>query len=255
MQKIWTSLLLLCCTLTLSAQQEYPEFALNRGNGLLPGISYGIHLPGGDLDERFGSHFSVGGSFDFVTSKNSWLLGVQYNLYFGNNVEENPLTNLVNDEGFIIANDRTYADIRLRMRGFYAGAHIGKIISLGFQNPRSGIRVTAGAGLFQHKIRIQNDPLRTVNQLTGEYEKGYDRLTNGLAFTEFVGYQVLSLNKLINFYAGFEFTQAFTQSRRAFNFDTRMQDTTERLDLDFGFRVGWVLPFYVGSRASEEIYY
>jgi hypothetical protein len=44
-------------------------------------------------------------------------------------------------------------------------------------------------------------------------------------------------------------------SRRDFDFSMRQQDTTERLDLNVGFRVGWILPFYVGERASEEVYY
>ena len=136
-----------------------------------------------------------------------------------------------------------------------AGAHVGKLIPVGFSNPRSGLRLTVSAGLLQHKIRIQDDPLSFVPHLDDDYKKGYDKLSNGLAFTEFVGYQLLSTNKRINFFAGFEFTQGFTMNRRAFDFDTRQQDTANRVDLNVGFRVGWVLPFYVGQRASEEIYY
>ncbi len=236
-------------------QQEYETFALNRGNALIFDLSYGFHQPGGDLDERFGQHFSIGGGVEWITDKGSWIMGSTFSYYFGTQVKENPLLPLLNDQGFLIGNDREYADISLRMRGFYAGLHAGKLISLGFKNPRSGIRLTVGGGLLQHKIRIQKDPVRRVPQVSDEYEKGYDRLTNGLAFTEFIGYQLLSSNRRINFFAGFEFTQGFTMSRRSFNFDTRQQDTASRLDLDFGFRIGWILPFYMGERASREIYY
>jgi hypothetical protein len=93
-----------------------------------------------------------------------------------------------------------------------------------------------------------------VPQLTGNYKKGYDRLTNGLAINEFIGYQMLSTNKRVNFYFGFEFTQGFTQSRRDFDFDTRSADTQKRFDSLMGIRAGWILPFYVGKGAAE-IYY
>ena len=133
------------------------------------------------------------------------------------------------------------------------GALIGKLFSLSDVNPRSGIRFTISSGLLQHKIRIQDDPVRDVPQLSTEYRKGYDRLTNGLTFNEFIGYQMLSRNRRINFYAGLEFTQAFTKSRRDFNFDTMTAETENRVDLLYGFRVGWVLPFYFGN--AGDIYY
>jgi hypothetical protein len=247
----WLFLLLPLTAMT----QDYGEFDLNRGNGILFNLSYAYHSPGGDLGKRFGDHFSVGSGLEFISDKGHWLFGLGMNYYFGNQVGENPLSALQNDQGGIIGNNRSYADIQLRMRGFYTGVHLGKLIPLGFANPRSGIRVTVSAGLLQHKIRIQDDPLSFVPQLDEEYKKGYDRLSNGLSFTEFVGYQLLSTNKRINFFAGLELTQGFTMSRRDFDFSMRQQDTTERLDLNVGFRVGWILPFYVGERASEEVYY
>ncbi len=239
----------------LGSAQDYGEFDLNRGNGLLFNVSYAGHSPGGDFGKRFGDHFSFGSGLEFITDKGNWLLGVNFHYYFGNQVGENPISGLQNNVGGIIGTNQGYADIQLRMRGYYAGAHIGKLVSLGFPNPRSGLRITLSAGLLQHKIRIQDDPLSFVAQLSDEYKKGYDRLTNGFALTEFIGYQLLGTKKRINFFAGFEFTQGFTMNRRSFNFDTRTQDTTERLDLNAGIRVGWILPFYVGKRASEEIYY
>lgn len=237
----------------LGGAQGYDN-ALNKGNGLLIHLSYGGHSPGGDLADRFGPAFAVGSGLDFITTKNNWIAGLDFSYYFGANVNEDVLASLRTPEGFIIGNDRSYSDIRLRMRGFYAGGHIGKVLGLGFANPRSGIRLTLGAGLLQHKVRIQDDPQSGVPQLSDEYKKGYDRLSNGLAFTEFVGYQVLSMDRRVNFYIGMEFTQGLTMSRRDYNFDTRSRDETERLDLLFGFKAGWILPIYFG-KGSEEIYY
>lgn len=253
MRNLLVFVLLGCLPLFLWGQQT-GKYALNKGNALLLKISYAGHRPGGDLADRFGNNFSAGLGADLVTSKGNWLFGADFNYLFGGQVKEDVLASLRTPEGFIIGNNRSYADIQLRERGFYAGAHAGKLFSIGLPNPRSGIRATVGAGLLQHKIRIQGDPSSGVPQLDNDYKKGYDRLSNGLALTEFIGYQVMSMDKRVNFYIGFEFTQAFTMSRRDFNFDTRAKDETERNDLLFGIRVGWAIPIYFGQEAGEVFY-
>ena len=225
----------------------------NKGIGLLFNISYAYQVPGGDLVDRFGNNFNLGLNLEYLSKNSNIIFGFESGFIFGSEVKTNVLSNLVTAEGLIIGNDRAFADIQLRERGFYIGAMVGKLFSLSEVNKRSGIRLTVSSGLLQHKIRIQDDPLRDVAQLSTEYKKGYDRLSNGLAFNEFFGYQYLSRNKRINFYAGVEFTQAFTQSRRDFNFDTMSVDEASRVDLLFGVRVGWVLPFYLGN--ASEIYY
>ena len=225
----------------------------NDGSALLVNFSYAVQSPGGDLVDRFGTNFNIGLNLEYLTEKSNLIFGLETGFLFGNEVKINVLRGLQTAEGFIIGNDRVFADIQLRQRGFYAGALVGKLIPLSKNNKRSGLRVTLSTGLLQHKIRIQDDPLRDVAPLSTEYKKGYDRLTNGLAFNEFIGYQLLSKNRRINFYAGVEFTQAFTQSRRDYNFDTMTVDEENRLDLLFGFRVGWVLPFYFGD--SGDIFY
>ncbi|HMQ85101.1 MAG TPA: hypothetical protein PKA00_19480, partial [Saprospiraceae bacterium] len=227
---------------------------LNEGNGLLFKFSYGYHVPGGDLADRFGSNSSIQTGLDYITDKSNWIIGLDANFYFGSVVKEAVLGGLLNPEGFIIGNDRDYADIQLRERGIHFDLHLGKIFPISPINQRSGIRVHVGAGLLQHKIRIQDDPIRGVPQLFGDYKKGYDRLTNGLSLTEFVGYQHLSRDRRLNFYGGFEWTQAFTQSRRDFNFDTMSKDEAKRFDSLIGFRIGLILPFYLGQDAGQ-IYY
>jgi len=248
------SFALLCCLPAFLLGQQYSEYARNKGNALLLKLTYGGHRPGGDLAGRFGDNFSAGTGAELISSKGNWLLGADFSYHFGSQVKEDVLASLRTPEGAIIGNDRAFANIELRERGFYAGAHIGKLIGLGLPNPRSGIRLTLGAGLLQHKIRIQNDPLSGVPQLDNNYKKGYDRLSNGLAFTGFIGYQVLSMDKRVNFFGGFEFTQASTMSRRDFNFDTRSKDESKRNDLLYGIRVGWVIPVYFGQEAGEVYY-
>lgn len=226
----------------------------NIGEGLLINLSYAFQIPGEDLSSRFGSNFNLGLNTEYITNKSNFIFGLEGQFIFGNNVKTDVLANLRTPQGDIIADDKTIANILLRQRGFYVGGLIGKIFSLSPSNPRSGIRLSLGVGLLQHKIRIQDDPTRDVSPVAGDYKKGYDRLSNGFALTQFIGYQLLSTNRRMNFYIGFELTEGFTQSRRDFNIDTRDVETERRFDVLYGFRAAWVVPFYFGS-GSEEIFY
>jgi hypothetical protein len=228
--------------------------AQNKGAALLFDFSYAFHLPGGDLQERFGPNFSPGLEIAYITDKKNWILSLQGSFQLGSEVKTDVLAQLRTAEGFIIANDRSVADIQLRERGFYLGLGIGKLIGLSAGNYRSGLRIDLGAGLLQHQIRIQDDPVRTVAPLTGDYRKGYDRLTNGPALRQFIGYQLLSKDKRANFFAGIELIEGFTQSRRGYDFLLQRPDPSSRLDLLYGFRLGLTLPFYVGQ-SPDEIYY
>ncbi|MCB9082187.1 MAG: hypothetical protein H6555_10795 [Lewinellaceae bacterium] len=219
----------------------------NQGQGILTGVSYALQLPAADLGQRFGSSFSAGLQTDYLTAKGNWLLGINGLFFFGGEVKENPLQGLQTVEGFIIGNDRTPAGIQLRERGFFLGGSLGKLWGLSARNPRSGIRFNLGAGFLQHKIRIQDDPARDVPQLNDTYKKGYDRLSNGLALQLWLGYQYLAADRRLNYFIGLEGFQAFTRNRRTVNFDTRLPDTTNRLDILLGLRAGIVLPFYLGE--------
>jgi len=224
----------------------------NSGPAILAHFGYGPQIPFGDLSDRFGQNFATEVSLEYLLNSN-WTFGIQSHFMFGSNVEVDPLTNLRTSGGFIIGNDRDPAEIQLRQRGSYYGVRVGKLIGLAPNNDRSGLRLAFGIGLLQHRIRIQEDPLRDVSQLTGDYVKGYDRLTNGLALHQFVGYQVLSKTNGIHVVAGFEFFQGFTQSRRSFDFDLQRADTTQRLDGLIGFRLNFTLPFYLGN--AEDVFY
>jgi hypothetical protein len=249
------SILLLALLYTLAPRLEAQvNEAENTGPALLFDFSYAFHLPGGDLSDRFGNNFSPGLGIAYITDQKNWIFSLQSSFQFGSEVKTDVLAGLRTAEGYIIANDRSVADIQLRERGFYLGLGIGKLIGLSAGNYRSGLRLDIGAGLLQHQIRIQEDPVRTVAPLTGDYRKGYDRLSNGPALRQFIGYQILGKDKRANFFAGIELIQGFTQSRRDYDFQLQRPEDSKRLDLLYGFRLGLTLPFYIGQ-SSDEIYY
>ena len=218
--------------------------------------SFSVQYPLGDIADRFGVNANIGVSYSIKT-KSNFTLGVDAYYLFGNDIKENGiLDSLRTFNGEITNKSGEYASILLSERGFYFGATIGKIIpKIGSvflaRTPNSGLILNFGAGLLQHKIKIENDG-NNVPLIIDDYKKGYDRLTNGLAIKTFIGYMYLSKNRLINFYGGIEFMHAWTKSRRDWDYDLRKQDTKERVDQLISIKLGWVLPIY--TRMPNKFY-
>lgn len=215
--------------------------------------TYGYQVPGGDLAKRFGNNSNAGAAAWYKSQKN-YLFNVQWTYLFGEHLLETGILDSISTaDGFVIDKEGKTADIRKFERGFTLNASAGKVFN-GFMspNPNSGFMLMGGVGMLQHKIRILDNGSRSP-QLAGDYLKGYDRLTSGLSFTEFLGYWYMGKHRYINFYAGFEAVQAFTKSRRSWDYDLMRADTQKRTDLLYGFRVGWVIP--IAYRNSSNLYY
>ena len=221
---------------------------------ILVNFEFGFNKPGGDYAERFGNNLAAGGGVEYITSKNNFIYGLHGTFYFGDEVKEDVLSEIRNNDGFLIGTNKINAEVFLRQRAFYIGGSFGKIFSLSNNNPRAGIRASVGAGFFQQKIRVQEDPNSFVPIIAGDYKKGWDRMSNGLGLRQFIGYQQLSLNGLINFFIGFEFMQAFTQNKRPNDFKLMEKLDDSRVELMYGIKVGWTLPFKLGINA-DTIYY
>jgi hypothetical protein len=106
--------------------------------------------------------------------------------------------------------------------------------------------------MLQHKIRIEV-PTNSVPALKGDYLKGYDHLCSGPAISQFVGFQHLGNSRKINFFAGLEFTEAYTLSRRSYYFNEMKRPDEKRFDMMSSIKIGWYLPFYKKTR--EKFYY
>lgn len=247
--------LILCvlCAQFLSAQtyRQRPVRSenSNKGKAILGNLLFGYHLPGGDLKQRFGPALSAGVGAEFL-AKNNFILGLEGHFFYGNEVKEDPLAIIRTPEGDIIGSDRLLASVVLRQRGLYVGGVIGKLLT--FNENRSGIRVTLGAGFSRHKIRVQDDN-ESVSQLTGDYKKGYDRLSGGLGLQQFIGWQHLSVTRRANWMLGFEFSQGFNNTLRDWDFNDMRKLDEQRTDLRFGIRAVWTLPFYIGD--AKEVFY
>lgn len=233
----------------LSAQVSIRDSAIGTS---LVYATYSYQFPGGDLAKRFGSNSSIGGGFLYKT-KSNWLIGAEGNFLFGQSVKNSDslLMNITNNDGFVIDANGMIADIVYYERGFSFYAKFGKLIPLLSPNPNSGFLIMLGGGYLQNKIRIHN-PGNTAPQLLGDYKKGYDHLNGGISLTASLGYLYLGNTRLLNFYVGFEFIQAWTKSMRAYNFDTEKADNTKYNSQFYGLKVCWMIPLF--QRTPKEYY-
>ncbi len=238
-------------------QQAMAQEADEEGGKILPAtlvdLNLGLHFPAFDMAKRYGLNGGAGLGLAYKTA-NNWIIGAEGNFYFGRSIRDSLiLQNLVTDSGVIVGEDGLEAGLFVQERGFQVSAKLGKVFPIDpINKPNSGWLVLFSVGYLQHKLRLE-DQFNSVPQTQGEYSKGYDRLTGGLALRQFFGYLNLAENRRINYYVGLELTEGFTRSMRDFNFDTGMADTANRLDMLIALKLGWILPLY--GKTDGERYY
>ena len=233
----------------------HAQFKSNIGdttvNATLIQISYMKQFPAADMADRFGDNNNFGASLSFKVPHN-WIFGAEANIIFGGNIREDTiLDGLFTSEGFLIGVNGIAESVILFERGYSFWGKFGKLFPVSEKSPNSGINVMVGAGFLQHKIKIE-DPAGVVPYVTGDYAKGYDRLTNGFAISQSITYLHLDKRRFLNFNAGVEVIEGFTENRRDYNFDQMKKDDSKRLDILVGIKIGWVLPFY--GRGEERFY-
>lgn len=219
----------------------------------IPNFIYSFQIPGGDVANRYGANSTIGAGLMYKTKKN-FIFSADLNFIFGNNVKnaDSILWMVETQSGHIIDGNGTYSLYALYERGYSVNFRFGKIFNVLQANPNSGLYLMLGAGYIVHRMKI-DDQDDTAPQITGDYAKGYDRLTGGLNLSQFIGYFFMGRSRIANFYAGFEFYQGFTKSKRDFIFDQMKKDNSNYIDFFYGIKVAWMIPIY--RRAPDPYYY
>lgn len=234
-------------------------------SAFIPNFAYTFQIPAGDVAERYGINSTIGGGFFYKTRKNL-IFSADVNFIFGNQVKntDSILSLMLSDNGYIIDGNGTYASYAIYERGYSLNFRIGKVLNALSANPNSGLMLMGGIGYLMHRMRVDVQ-YETVPQLKDDYGKGYDMLTGGINLSEFIGYFYMGRTRVLNFYAGFEFYQTFSNSLRDRDFYNLKydpatstykvggKDSNNYLDLFFGIRIGWMIPIF--SRAPDTYYY
>jgi hypothetical protein len=212
-------------------------------------------LPAGDMAKRFGASYRIGPALLYKTEKN-WVFGAKFDFITGNKITEDSLMINIKDKYAsnrvfeFINNDGERIGVPIYERGYAVGVHVGKIFPLDPYSPDNGILIMTTVGFMQHRINIY-DKDKSVQQIRGQYLKGYDRLTNGAFVEQYAGYTYFAKNGLLNFTLGIDALFGFTQGRRDYLYDVMRPDNQRRFDMLWGLRGGWFVPMF--RRKSEDL--
>lgn len=212
--------------------------------------NYDLQFPFGDMKTDFGINSTLGLELSLVNSNNVYL-SVAGSFLFGGQVKDTTILNhLMDDKYNIIDENGQIAEVILSERGLNTAVKLGYLWPI--LHEKSGLLSYASLGYHQHKIRIDVKN-STVPQLDKETMKMYDQLAGGLSSSIFLGYMNISKEKGTHFYAGIEWTRAFSKNQRSYNHSVRGPIEGTRNDSFMGLKFGWIVP--ISKRSTKEFYY
>jgi len=212
-----------------------------------------LHVPWGDLADRFGAANTVGIGWR-RTAESGWRYGFQYRFQTGADVREpGLLQNLIDSRGHVIDNEGRIALVTPQQRGTMVLATLGRKWTLGARHPETGFIAEIGAGFWEHKIHFQNRGNR-ITQLEAPYLKGYDRLSGGWVLTPRAGVEFHSPNGQARFQFGLETLIGRLSPSRAWNADTGTVDIGPRKDGAIGLFAAWILRLQARSTSVDYVY-
>lgn len=215
--------------------------------------NYGYSVPLLDLKKETTGFMSAGLDVA-LKSRSNWSLEGGFNYCFSGKVKgtDSLFKHITNSIGSIMDGDGQPADIDVDQRMWNMRIVAGKTFPVSPNYRNAGIQLKLGAGYMQRYVFIKN-PDNRVAALTGDYKKGYDRLTGGFTLYQFLGYLHLSKNSHIHFYIGMEATEAFTHRLREWDFSMMCKDERSFTDVWIGIRGGWIIPLY--KKEYQDTYY
>jgi hypothetical protein len=220
-------------------------------------FQYTFRQPLGLLNKRFGPINGVGAGVSYRTI-NGLIIGADFSPLWSDKVKETQsLDSITGPSGYLIDNNGNIAIIRRYMFGFHGQLFLGYLFKIKRDNPHTGIVIRSGFGFLQHKIRHQFTQ-NIMPQLEGDMYKGYDRLTRGTMFTQYIGYQYSSALRPLHLWGGITFDNATTYDLRGYNYTTRTFVNEKRIDRMVGIRAGVIIPLFLhgkGRGEASEIYF
>jgi hypothetical protein len=185
-----------------------------------------------------------------------WVGSLDYNIYFGNNVNTAGFfNNISNENGDIIDMNGHPAVIRARLRGFSSRAYISRNFYpyQKFTKKHLAIQIGIGGGYSQTYIEYQYDQ-GTVPQIAGNNITGYDKLAGGYQIAERIRIQYFNFNA-ISCVLGFDFIQGVAQSLRPWDFGSNKADNAAINEITAGVHFGLIIPIRLDQKLRDQEYF
>jgi hypothetical protein len=246
------ALLLWCTSLPAQLQMRISRVD-SAGMMVFTAANYCYSTPLADLAKETSGIMGVGADLGMKTRSN-WSLETGFNYYFSGKVKgtDSLFQWITNSTGAIMDGDGQPAEIDVDQRMWNMRIATGKIFPVSPNYRNAGIQTKIGIGYTQRYIYIKN-PDNRVAALSGEYKKGYDRLTGGFSLYQFLGYVHLSSTQYTCFYIGIEAMECFSKRQREWDFSIMGKDNRSFTDILVGIKAGWVIPLY--KKEYQDTYY
>jgi hypothetical protein len=206
------------------------------------------------MRERFGFNSLFGLHISYKTDRN-WLIGGEAAFLYGTDVKESyVITKIATTTNQYIGQNNDLIRVSPQEQGFNIKLTAGKIIPFHKKFPDAGLLIMTSAGFLYHKIAV-NVRESSLPQFSKVYRQGYDRMTYGPVFSQFIGGVFMMRKKYASAYIGATFDIAFTQGHRAYDFYTMAPLNDKRIDMFVGLKVAWIIPVFTQTSEKEFYYY
>jgi len=228
-----------------------PEKVEGQRGGLIQ-VGLGGYQPSGAWTHRFGSMLDVQASYSLLNG--ATLIGLDLGSLHSSQVKNmsDVLNFLLTPEGEILSNDGSYGSLRIEMRGWQMGGHIGQRYPL---NPLGPAKSTwywkVKGGVMQHKIAFMSSG--GVPMLAAPYTYGMDELRRGPFVSEELGF--LHLGRIAPHFAlSLVAFQGYMLPIRGYSFTLQGPTTAAQWDAGWGIRATWILPM-LQEKSAIRFYY
>ncbi|MDG1253100.1 MAG: hypothetical protein P8N56_05410 [Schleiferiaceae bacterium] len=225
---------------------------LNSQKGGMIHVALGAYTPTGFWRQRYGNVLDIQTGYTWINGAH--LFGFEGGAMYTNQVKDlgSVLNFLLTPEGEILSNDGSYSSLRVEMRGWQLGAHIGQRYPLNaLGSAKSSWFWKLKGGVMQHKLAFMSSG--GVPMLASPYTYGMDELQRGGFVGEEIGF--LHLGRVApHFQLSILAFQGWMQPIRGYNFSLGGIQTEAKLNFAWGIRGTWILPL-LQEKSAIRFYY
>lgn len=218
------------------------------------GASLGINNAQGDWSQQFGNSYTVGAHVGRKFQSN-FTVSMEWDFLFGSDIpnRNGALNNLLTENGNLINLNGSYAQINVNQRGSFINLGVEKTTRMLSPNLNSGLNFGLYGGYAWHWLNVDNVG-NDSPQVLDEYEKGYDRLSQGFQLRQSIGYIYLSESRLVNFKLSLELSEIWSRDMRAYYYPTGQLSDELQFNLLYSLKLKWYIPIYLGGKTQEYYY-
>lgn len=228
-----------------------PTTVADQRGGLIQ-VGLGGYQPSGFWSRRYGGLLDVQTSYSLLNGKT--LLGIDAGALYSSQVKDlaSVIHFLLTPEGEILANDGSYGNLRVEMRGWQLGAHVGQRYALTESgSAKSTWYWKLHGGIMQHKMAFMSSG--GVPMLSEPYTLGLDELKRGPYLSEEIGFMHLG-RVAPHFQVSLVAFQGWTEAVRGYSFTLGGYQKEPKWDMGWGIRTTWVLPM-LQEKSAIRYYY